>query len=104
MPVATDSPFTEEELAPTLRPLLEASLLPQRAYVDEAVAEWEARHLFTGWMCVGHVSALGERGAFRTAEIAGESLLFISGGGFYNVCRHRGSRLVTEPEGTVRRL
>jgi glycine betaine catabolism A len=96
--------FTAEELAPTLRPLLEASLLPARAYVDEAVAEWEARHIFSGWMCVGLVSALAERGAFRTAEIAGESLLFVGGRGFYNVCRHRGARLVTEPEGTLRRL
>ncbi len=71
MTVATDSPFTAEELAPTLRPLLEASLLPPRAYVDDAVAEWEARNLFLGgWMCVGHVSSLAGRGEFLTVELA----------------------------------
>jgi Rieske 2Fe-2S family protein len=105
MTVASDSPFTAEELAPTLRPLLQASLLPQRAYVDEDVAGWEARHLFLGgWICVGHVSAFAGRGDFRTVEVAGESLLFVGERGFYNVCRHRGSRLVTEREGTLRRL
>ena len=36
MTVGADAPFTAEELEPTLRPLLEASLLPQRAYVDES--------------------------------------------------------------------
>src|SRR5919108_227126 len=106
MSVATDAPFTPEELAPTLRPLLEASLLPARAYVDEDVARWEAENLFLGgWGCVGHVSALaGRGGAFITAELGGESLLFVGDRGFYNVCRHRGARLVTEREGTVRRL
>ena len=98
-------PFTREELEPTLRPLLEASLLPQRAYTDEAVADWEARHLFLGdWICVGHVSAFAERGQFVTAEVAGESMLFVGERGFYNVCRHRGARLLTEREGTTRRL
>ncbi len=105
MAIATDSPFTAEELEPTLRPLLEASLLPSRAYTDESVADWEARNLFLGgWICVGHVSAFAERGQFVTAEVAGESLLFIGERGFYNVCRHRGARLATEREGTKRRL
>src|SRR5215216_1590830 len=105
MLVATDSPFTPEELEPTLKPLLEASLLPSRAYTDEVVADWEARQMFLGgWMCVGHVSAFAERGGFVTHEIGAESLLFVGEKGFFNVCRHRGSRLVTEREGTKRRL
>jgi hypothetical protein len=31
------APFTADQLAPTRRPLLEASLLPAGAYVDEDV-------------------------------------------------------------------
>jgi glycine betaine catabolism A len=110
MTVATDSPFTADELAPTLRPLLEASLLPARAYVDDTVAEWEAGNLFLGgWICAGHASAVAGRGAYLTVDLAGESLLFIGDGegnarGSFNVCRHRGSRLVSEPEGLTRRL
>jgi Rieske 2Fe-2S family protein len=105
MSVAIDSPFTAEDLEPTMRPLLEASLLPQRAYTDEAVAEWELHNLFLGgWVCVGHVSAFTERGAYQTVQLGNENLLFVEGRGFYNVCRHRGARLVTQREGTVRRL
>ena len=51
------APFTEEELAPTRRPLLEASMLPPRAFVDESVAAWEAEHVFLeDWICVGHAA------------------------------------------------
>ena len=103
-------PFTEAELAETRRPLLEATQLPPRAYVDEEVAGWEAERLFLGgWVCVGHAQPLASRGAFYTRDIGGESLLFMGDDegrahGVFNVCRHRGARLVSEPEGTMRRL
>jgi Rieske 2Fe-2S family protein len=102
--------FTEAELAQTRRPLLEATQLPPRAYVDEAVAAWEAERLFLGgWVCVGHAQPLASRGAFFTRDIGGESLLFMGDDegrahGVFNVCRHRGARLVSESEGTMRRL
>src|ERR1700741_4063484 len=105
---AMTPPFTAEELAPTRLPLLEASLLPARAYTDPDVAAWEAENLFLGgWVCVGHAGALEGRGQFLTVDLAGESLLFIGDGegvvrGFYNVCRHRGARLASEAEGTKR--
>jgi glycine betaine catabolism A len=103
-------PFSAAELAETRRPLLQATQLPARAYVDERVAEWEAEHLFLGgWLCVGNVQPLAHRGRFMTREIERESLLFVGDDdgrphGFFNVCRHRGARLVAEPEGTLRRL
>ena len=104
------APFTVEELEPTRRPLLEASLLPQRAYVDEDVAAWEAEHLFLGgWVCLGHAATVAGRGRFLTRRIAGESVLLVGdedgvARAFFNVCRHRGARLVEEDEGTLRRL
>ena len=84
-------PFTEEELASTRLPLLEASMLPPRAFVDESVAAWEAEHLFLdGWACVGHAAQLAGRGAYLTREVGGESLLVIGDEhgairGFHNV-------------------
>src|ERR1700709_1639992 len=71
-------PFTAEELAETRRPLLQATQLPSRAYVDEAVADWEAEHLFLGgWACVGHAQPLAQRGRFLTPQIARGSLPFV---------------------------
>ncbi len=104
------TPFTAEELAPTLRPLLEASLLPPRAFTDPEVAAWELEHLFLGgWVCVGHANQASERGQFITRAIGGENVFFIGDGegntrGFHNVCRHRGARLLDKPEGQVYRL
>ena len=69
------------------------------------VADWEAEHLFLGgWVCVGHAQPLAARGAFFTREIGGESLLFMGDDegrahGFFNVCRHRGARLVDRARG-----
>ena len=103
-------PVHRGRAAETRRPLLEATQLPPRAYVDEEVADWEAERLFLGgWVCVGHAQPLASRGAFFTRDIGGESLLFMGDDegrahGFFNVCRHRGARLVSEPEGTMRRL
>jgi Rieske 2Fe-2S family protein len=103
-------PFSAEELEPTLRPLAEAWQLPPRASTDEAVADWELEHLFLGgWACAGHTGALDGRGAFFTRELGAESVLVVAGDdgeprAFHNVCRHRGARLLDEPEGRVRRL
>src|SRR5919201_217408 len=103
-------PFTVEELEPTRRPTLEASMLPARAFTDEGVAAWEAERLFLGgWICMGHVERFGRHGAFVPREVAGESLLVVGDDdgvphAFFNVCRHRAARLVTEREGEVRRL
>src|SRR3954466_7125353 len=103
-------PFSAAELAETRRPLLQATRRPARASVAEAVAAWEAEQLFLGgWICVGHVQPLAQRGRFMTREIKDESLLFLADDdgrahGFFNVCRHRGARLVSEAEGTMRRL
>src|SRR3954447_24303531 len=104
------APFTEAELAETRRPLLEATQLPPRAYVDEAVADWEAERLFPGgWVCVGPAQPLppparplATRGPSSAPAMPGGSFRFMgeAGGGaqgFFTVCRHRGARLVSEP-------
>jgi Rieske 2Fe-2S family protein len=56
------------------------------------------------WVCVGRATDIPGAGDFFTHEIAGESIFVTRGAdgvvrAFFNVCRHRGSRLLTEPRG-----
>ena len=77
---------------------LETSL-PRASYTAEYefIREREAA-LFADWFCVGREEAVVAPGDYLAANVAGESILVVrnSGGlaGFYNLCRHRGSRLV----------
>jgi Rieske 2Fe-2S family protein len=63
------------------------------------------RIFFKMWLCVSHQDALREPGDFITREVGGESVLLVRDrdggvGAFYNVCRHRGTRLVDESAGS----
>jgi phenylpropionate dioxygenase-like ring-hydroxylating dioxygenase large terminal subunit len=77
---------------------LETSL-PAASYTAdrEFIREREAA-LFRDWFCIGREETLSEPGDYLAVDIAGESILVIRNGnglaGFYNLCRHRGSRLV----------
>ena len=76
-----------------------AKTLSQQYFVSPAVFSDEREKIFsTQWVLVGHQSQLAQAGDYFTAEIAGESLIFVRDKrgeihGFYNVCRHRGARL-----------
>lgn len=84
---------------------LSAETPPGRIYYDEGIFQKEMERLFArSWLNVGHVSQIPKPGDFFTRQIGEESVLFIRGRdgqarGFYNVCRHRGTRLVTEDHG-----
>jgi glycine betaine catabolism A len=77
---------------------LETSL-PGPSYTSERefAAEREAV-LFADWFCVGREESVPGPGDYLAADIAGESVLVVRTpdglAGFYNLCRHRGSRLV----------
>ena len=73
--------------------------LPGPSYTSEREFAREREGiLFADWFCVGREESLAETGDYLAAEVAGESILVVrnAGGlaGFYNLCRHRGSRLV----------
>ena len=99
-------PLDPREVTRTLAPVERATMLPPRAFADPGVFDWELDNIFRGWICAGHVSAVGEPGKFVTRELGGDSVLVIGGSdgtprAFLNVCRHRGARIVEQPQGQV---
>jgi phenylpropionate dioxygenase-like ring-hydroxylating dioxygenase large terminal subunit len=75
--------------------------LEPKLYLDPAVAEREQRRIFERtWQLAGHVSQLPKTGAYVTAWAGNQPVLVVrdeEGGlrAFRNVCRHRGSMLLT---------
>jgi Rieske 2Fe-2S family protein len=94
-------------LADTLKPLAEARTLPSAVFTDPSIHALELRELFgRRWIAVARAEELGATGAFVTQEIGGERVLIVRAEdgnlrAFFNVCRHRGSRLVEEPAGRL---
>ena len=84
-----------------------AKTLPQRYFVSPEIAAKEREKIFAKqWVLVGHESQIAKPGDYFVQEVAGESLIVVrdKGGGlrsFYNVCRHRGTRLCEESRGHV---
>src|SRR5215475_9763394 len=82
-----------------------AKTLPQGYFISEEVfAKEQARIFSTEWLCVGHQSQLEKAGEYLLAEVAGESLIIVRDQndqlhGFYNVCRHRGTRICEAQKG-----
>ena len=79
--------------------------LPARWYADPEIYEAERRRIFSRqWLWIGREADLAEPGAYLTSIPAGFPLFVRRGEdgalrGFHNVCRHRASRLLTEPSG-----
>ena len=82
-----------------------ATTLPQRYFVSPEVFVEERETIFSAqWVLVGHQSQVERAGDFFVREVAGESLIVARDReerirGFYNVCRHRGTRLCEEQSG-----
>ena len=74
--------------------------LSPRLYRDPEVLEVEQQRIFSRtWQLVGHVSQLSQQGSYITAQAGVEPVLVLRDDGelraFRNVCRHRGSRLLS---------
>ncbi len=74
---------------------------------DEPYAADRERVFYRNWVYVRRADRLAGPGAWRRVEIADESILVVRGKdeqirGFYNVCRHRGSRICDDEAGQVR--
>jgi len=66
------------------------------------------RHFVMGhWHCVGHASMVAGPGDYFTVDVGGESIIIARAAdarirALVNVCRHRGSRVCTEKQGTAK--
>ncbi|MGH3444316.1 MAG: aromatic ring-hydroxylating oxygenase subunit alpha [Nocardioidaceae bacterium] len=86
----------------------ERHTLPGRDYFTPEVYELDRQSIFfRNWLYAGRARRLGNPGEWMTVDVAGESVLLVRGKdgeirGFYNVCRHRGTRLCEESQGQVR--
>src|ERR1700678_2578068 len=63
------------------------------------------RFFFEDWLCAGRADNIPNAGDYFLREIAGESIIVVrSDSGcveaFYNVCRHRGTRLCSGEQGS----
>jgi Rieske 2Fe-2S family protein len=79
--------------------------LPGRYYTSaEVYAEERERILADRWICAGRAAEIAHPGDYVLRPIAGESVILVRGRdgvlrAFYNVCRHRGTRLCEETRG-----
>ena len=85
-----------------------ARTLDAEWYLSPAVFARERERIFSrSWICAARQEDLAEPGSFVTREIAGESLILTCDEAhdvraYYNVCRHRGTRLCTDEAGVFK--
>ena len=79
--------------------------MPAEFYTSPLILAEEAERIFTRyWHCVARESSLARPGDWIQRSIAGESIVVLRDRNgeiraFYNVCRHRGTRICREAEG-----
>ncbi len=82
-----------------------ATTLPGRYYTSEAVFDDEQERIFgRRWLCIGRAAEIPRPGDYVAVPVGRESLIVVRGRdgrlrAFYNVCRHRGTRLCSEERG-----
>ena len=107
MPEPREAGALPAGLARTSEALTRARTLPALTYTGEAIHALEARALFaTQWLVVAREEELPAAGSFVTRELANERILVVRDEAghlraYFNVCRHRGARLVTESRGQL---
>src|SRR5262249_145245 len=79
--------------------------LPGRYYTDRKIFRDELERFFCRmWICPGREEQVANAGDFLVREIADESIIVThnesrSVNAFFNVCRHRGTRICADLEG-----
>ncbi|NQV46808.1 MAG: aromatic ring-hydroxylating dioxygenase subunit alpha [Rhodospirillaceae bacterium] len=84
--------------------------LPAWTYDSEELTELEKEVIFRrNWLLVGHVSEIPNPGDYKCLDVVDERALVVRGNdgkirAFHNLCRHRGSRVVTQEFGNCKNI
>jgi phenylpropionate dioxygenase-like ring-hydroxylating dioxygenase large terminal subunit len=84
--------------------------LDQKFYCDDEVFAADMQQIVSRkWIVAGHADRVRRKGDYFLFKIGRESIIIVRSdestiSAFYNVCRHRGSLICTEPQGRVSRL
>lgn len=84
--------------------------LPRQFYLDGRIFDEDLRRIFyNNWLFAGLSCEIAKPGDYFVFEVGDESLLILRDKenrvqAFFNVCRHRGSRIVTGSRGCARAL
>ena len=79
--------------------------LPQRYYIEDLLLEEEMELFFKNrWLCIGRSNEIKKSGEYKIFTIGNESLFIIRNENnqlmaFYNICRHRGTRICSKNNG-----
>ncbi len=93
--------------APWPQPVLKGHKIEGYRYTSEAFARQEWDHVWTKtWLLLGREDEIPEPGDYQAEDVGGESIIMArqSDGSikaFYNVCQHRGARLVFNEVGSA---
>ncbi|MGH7459814.1 MAG: aromatic ring-hydroxylating oxygenase subunit alpha [Longimicrobiales bacterium] len=84
-----------------------ARTMPGEVYTSPGVLAAEQERIFArSWNCVGRASSIARPGDYVLRTIAGESIIVLRDStgtlrAFFNVCRHRGTRLCSAESGQL---
>ena len=88
----------------------EPETLPARMYYEDAYWELDRTRIWSrAWVLAGLVSDFAKTGDYVSTTVAGYPVMVVKGEdgairAFHNVCRHRASPLVREPQGHIDKL
>ncbi|RYG26014.1 MAG: Rieske (2Fe-2S) protein, partial [Burkholderiales bacterium] len=89
------------------RPVVKPDFLPPDGYLSPEIVQLEKDKLWPRvWLIAAREEQFKRRGDFVTFDIADESILILRGKddvlrAFYNVCQHRGRRLIDAEFGNL---
>ena len=87
-----------------------AQTLSREYYIDTEILNEEFSKIFmNSWICVGRISEFTKKGKFKTVSVGKENIIILLDHennlrAFYNVCRHRGTRICTKRSGTFSKV